>query len=110
MTDEELIAQLNKMSPLFCYENPQDSEVCAIKAAERIEELLKQRYAVMSFNHATNQENYRYQERTRDAEAKLAKAMKLIGLSIEMASFDLNPKLLDDMIYFKTEYELEKTE
>ena len=43
-------------------------------------------------------------------EAKLAKAMKLIGFAIEMARFDLAPKLLDDMIYFKTEYELEKTE
>lgn len=44
------------------------------------------------------------------AEAKLARAVKLIGYAIELGRFELNPKLLDDLIHFKTEIELEKTE
>lgn len=42
--------------------------------------------------------------------AKLAKAVKLIELAVELARFDLNPKLCDDMIDFVTDLELEKPE
>ena len=36
-------------------------------------------------------------------EAKLAKAVELIDLAVELAQWDLNPKLRDDMIDFTTE-------
>jgi hypothetical protein len=35
--------------------------------------------------------------------AKLAKAVRLIDLAVELARWDLNPKLRDDMIDFTTE-------
>ena len=41
--------------------------------------------------------------RVKALEAKLAKAVKLIDLAVELAKWDLNPKLRDDMIDFTTE-------
>jgi hypothetical protein len=42
-------------------------------------------------------------DRIEELEAKLAKAVKLIDLAVELAKWDLNPKLRDDMIDFTTE-------
>ena len=62
---------------------------------ERIEELEKacNEWAEVS------QSNY---QRAKAAEAKLAQAVKLLELAVELARWNLNPKLRDDMIDFTT--------
>jgi len=42
-------------------------------------------------------------DRIEELEAKLATALKLIDLAVELTKWDLNPKLRDDMIDFTTE-------
>lgn len=42
--------------------------------------------------------------------AKLAKAVKLIDLGVQLARWDLNPKLRDDMIDFTTDLKGESHE
>ena len=44
------------------------------------------------------------------AEAKLAKAVRLIDMAVELARWDLNPKLRDDMIDFTAEIKGESHE
>lgn len=99
MTDQELSNRLRKLHLAVD---------CRI-AADRIEELVKERDEALNQLDSTRHSVDVLEKRLTDKMAKLAKAMKFIGLSIELARFDLAPKLLDDMIYFKTEYELEKT-
>ena len=41
-------------------------------------------------------------DRADKAEAKLAQAVKLIELAVELAQWNLNPKLRDDMVDFTT--------
>ena len=41
--------------------------------------------------------------RIEELEAKLAKAMRLMGLSVELGRWDLNPSLRDEMIDFSAE-------
>ena len=41
--------------------------------------------------------------RIEELEAKLAKAMRLMGLSVELGRWDLNPSLRDEMIDFIAE-------
>ena len=62
---------------------------------DRIEELEKacNEWAEVS------QSNY---QRAKAAEAKLAQAVKLLELAVELARWNLNPKLRDDMIDFTT--------
>ena len=96
----------------------------ADQAADRIEqlvaineELVKERDEAQAGNHAANEYEPTWAEavdiwkvNSQRLEAKLAKAVKLIGYAIELGRFELNPKLLDDLIHFKTEIELDKTE
>ena len=96
LTDEELIAHL-RLQGL-------DKDVAA---ADRIEELVRDRKFILDERDRTFALML---TRTETAEASLAKAVKLIGYAIELGRFELNPKLLDDLIHFKTEIELEKTE
>jgi hypothetical protein len=42
-------------------------------------------------------------------EAQLARALKLIGLAVELARWDLNPKLRDDLIDFITQIQITNT-
>lgn len=67
------------------------------KAAEDELEMQEQEASMM-------EDDYIKLEKERDAlEAKLAKAVKLIDLAVELAKWDRAPKLRDDMIDFTTE-------
>jgi hypothetical protein len=89
MTDEELIAWLRGWG-IHSADN----------AANRIEQLIEgskglaEAFATVSVKREMT-------------EAKLTKAVHLIGLSVELARWDLNPKLRDDMIDFTTQNKLE---
>jgi len=96
MTDEELITKLRSVDAVMTH-----------KAADRIETLRAELKSTLEREAETYR---RHDAKDEAAEAKLAKAMRMIGYAIELARFDLYPKLLDDMIDFKTEFELEKTE
>ena len=99
MTDEELTKQLRDLSA-----GPSDEmQRIGNKAADCIEQLVIQARFLDDLNSVAVTAKDQ-------AEAKLAKAVKLIGYAIELGRFELNPKLLDDLIHFKTEIELEKTE
>jgi hypothetical protein len=100
MTDAELIARLHKIA---CH-----------MAADRIEALIAENKRLetrlgeynllwQAYDGDLHQAYVDANEARIDAEAKLAKAVKLIDLAVELAQWDLNPKLRDDMIDFTTE-------
>lgn len=100
MTDEDLIARLRSQIG-DDVQHMYDHEALFRISADRIEQLAKEL-------HTSRMASVIMDNTVAEAEAKLAKAMKFIGLAVELARFDSNPKLLDDMIYFKTEFELDK--
>lgn len=85
---------------------------------EQVEDLIKLAEPIMaelygvecSYREAAEAKLAKCLEQNALLEARLSKAVKLIGYAIELGRFELNPKLLDDLIHFKTEIELEKTE
>ena len=82
----------------------------ADQAADRIEQLVAINEELVKELHTSRMASVIMDNTVAEAEASLAKAVKLIGYAIELGRFELNPKLLDDLIHFKTEIELEKTE
>ena len=118
MTDEELIKRLRLQSEHVPADTIFDAAADRIEQLVAInEELVKERDEAQAGNHAANEYEPTWAEavdiwkvNSQRLEAKLAKAVKLIGYAIELGRFELNPKLLDDLIHFKTEIELDKTE
>lgn len=78
--------------------------------AERIDQLVATNGELVIKLDEVERRRARWMYKSDVAEAKLAKAVELIELAVELARFDLNPKLCDDMIDFVTDLELEKPE
>lgn len=81
------------------------------KMSDRIEELEAENHLLktsgiveVAVRNPNVSEYIRHWEgRAETAEAKLAKAVRLIKLSVELGRWDLNPSLRDEMIDFTTE-------
>ena len=127
MSDEELIAQLRSMH--WCVTTLDNgvgvsNSTVAADAADRIEALTEQLAAAQQ--DADEAEAYAEEveadrKKTYEAllkvtrihgevETKLAKAVKLLELAVELAQWNLNPKLRDDMVDFTTTVKGEKDE
>lgn len=112
MNDEELLEWLKLAGPK------------ASLAADRIEALIAERdYALAQWDRAIgiadniaalmekmDTRRIEAEAKLAECEARLGKAVKLIDLAVELARWDLNPKLRDDMIDFTTDLKGESHE
>ena len=72
------------------------------EAADRIEELEAACWRMQEERDRAIGWRDSDKDRADKAEAKLAQAVKLIELAVELAQWNLNPKLRDDMVDFTT--------
>ena len=93
MTDAELIARLRN----------EHVSASRTEAADLIEALIAENKRLGQQCEGLMQAGMNNGQALIIAENKLAKAVKLIDLAVELARWDLNPKLRDDMIDFTTE-------